>query len=138
MNIKRILIPINITVLAMLIIMLCFLGVNGNGGVKYDLPASTYRDAIEDETPLIEEPNPEAGYIPTDDITKETEQKQTDLTVLLIDDIHGSRISLKNCILQLVGEMPIAEDMFTYSNTFYDGHIYKITILVELRDDEEK
>lgn len=113
---------INITVLAMLIIMLCFLGVNGDGGVKYDLPASTYRDAVEDEALPEEEP----------------EQKQTDLTVLLIDDIHGSRISLKNCILQLVGEMPIAEDMFTYSNTFYDGHIYKITVLVELRDDEEK
>ena len=105
--------------------MLRFLGVNGNGRIgekKYDLPASTYRDAVEEEAPLVEEP----------------EQKQTDLAVLLIDNINGHRISLKNCLLQLIGEMQIAEDMFTYNNTFYDGNIYKITVLVELRDDEEK
>jgi len=125
---------INITILAILIVGLCFLGANGNGQseeVKYNIPASTYRDIEEDE---------EIG-IGTDEappVKEESEQKQTDLTVLLVDGINGSRIVLKNCILQLVGEMPIAEDMFTYSNTFYDGNIYKITVLVELRDDEEK
>ena len=116
---------INVTIFAILIIGLCFLGVNGNGQnekIKYDILGSTYRDVEEKKTQPVEE----------------AEQKQTDLTVLLVDNINGSRIVLKNCILQLLGEMQIAEDMFSYSNTFYDGNIYKITVLVELRDDEEK
>lgn len=113
---------ISVTILAILIVGLCFLGINGNGQsekIEYNILGSTYRDVEEDES--IEEP----------------EQKQTDLTVLLVDDINGSRIVLKNCILQLLGEMQIAEDMFTYSNTFYDGDIYKITVLIELRDKEK-
>ena len=102
--------------------MLCFLGVNGNGqngDVKYNIPATTLQETEEE---IVEEP----------------EQKQTDLTVVLIDNINGSNIRLRNCIIQLIGEMQIAEDMFTYSNTFYDGNIYKITVLIELRNDEEK
>lgn len=129
MNNKKL---INIIMIAMLITVLCFLGVNGDGqigNIKYDISTSTYRDAVEDEE--IEIGTDEAPSI------EEAEQKQTNLTVLLVDDINGSRIVLKNCILQLVGEMQIAEDMFTYSNTFYDGDIYKITVLVELRNEEK-
>lgn len=116
---------INIIIMAILIAGLCFLGVNGDGqvgNINYDLPASTLRDAVEDEAPPVEE----------------AEQKVTDLTVLLIDNINGSRITLRNCILQLMGEMQIAEDVFTYSNTFVDGNIYKITVLIELVDKEEE
>ena len=68
---------------------------------------------------------------------EQPEQKQTDLTVFLIDNINGSNITLRNCIVQVVGEMQIAEDMFTYNNTFYDGNIYKITVLIELKEEEE-
>jgi len=114
----------NITILAILIMMLCFLGVNGNGqqgDVKYNVPATTLREPVEE---AIEE------------AVEELEQKQTNLTVLLVDNINGSNIRLRNCILQLVGEMKIAEDMFTYNNTFYDGNIYKITVLIELKEEE--
>ena len=112
---------ISITIIAILIVGLCFLGVNGNGqngDVKPNIPATTLRE-------------PEEEVV-------EPEQKQTDLTVLLIDNINGSNIRLRNCIVQLVGEMQIAEDIFTYNNTFYDGNIYKITVLIELKDTEQK
>ena len=58
----------------------------------------------------------------------------TNLDVFLIDRIHGSQIRLSNCMLRLVGEMKVAEDSFTYENTFVDGGLYKITVMIELKE----
>ena len=123
----------NIILIIALVMMLCFLGVNGNGqqggDTKYNTPASTLRESDNPEESIgTDEPQ-------TEEV--EPEQKKTDLTVLLIDSINGSSITLRNCIVQLLGEMQIAEDMFTYNNTFYDGNIYKITLVIELKNSEE-
>ena len=124
----------NIILISTLIMMLCFLGVNSNGqqggNTDYNVPATTLQETEEKEVNInTDEPPPEEV---------EPEQKKTDLTVLLIDNINGSSIRLRNCIVQVLGEMQIAEDMFTYNNTFYDGNIYKITVLIELKENEEK
>ena len=121
----------NIILIITLIIMLCFLGVNCNG------QQGGNTNVFEPEETNIKEKTSSREEIPTEVIV-EPEQKQTNLTVMLIDNINGSNIRLRNCILQLVGEMQIAEDMFTYNNTFYDGNIYKITVLVELKEDTEQ
>ena len=115
---------ISITVIAMMIIMLCLLGVNGNGQVAgnrntFD-PGVTYNQEDKEIEPPPEE-----------------EQKVTNLNVVLIDNINGSRINLQNCVLRLIGEMQIAEDMYTYDNFFVDGNIYKITVLIELKEEEK-
>ena len=114
---------ISITVIAMMIIMLCLLGVNGNGQVAgsrntFD-PGVTYNQEDKEIEPPPEE-----------------EQKVTNLNVVLIDNINGSRINLQNCVLRLIGEMQIAEDMYTYDNFFVNGDIYKITVLIELKEEE--
>jgi len=114
---------ISITVIAMMIIMLCLLGVNGNGQVAGDRntfdPGVTYNQEDKEIEPPPEE-----------------EQKVTNLNVVLIDNINGSRINLQNCVLRLIGEMQIAEDMYTYDNFFVNGDIYKITVLIELKEEE--
>ena len=120
----------SIILITMIIIMLCFLGVNGNGqntgNANIFNPGKVYNQ--EEENIGTDEPPPE----------EEQEEKQvTDLNVLLIDNINGSRINLQNCILRLVGEMQIAEDMYTYDNFFVDGNIYKITVLIELKEEEK-
>jgi len=117
----------NIILILTLIIMLCFLGVNSNGQQAGN--TNVFEPEEKEISIGTDEPPPEEV---------EPEQKKTDLTVLLIDNINGSSIRLRNCIVQVLGEMQIAEDMFTYNNTFYDGNIYKITVLIELKENEEK
>lgn len=68
--------------------------------------------------------------------TQELIPQVTNLDVLLIDNINQSRIRLTNCVLVLAGELRICEDSFTYNNTFASGDLYKITVLVELKDTE--
>jgi len=124
----------SIILITLLIIMLCFLGANGNGqqggNPEYDINESTLREADKPDESIIE------NEVKTED--EQPEQKQTNLTVLLVDNINGSNLRLRNCILRLVGEMNIAEDLYTYDNFFVDGDIYKITVLIELNEVTEK
>lgn len=80
------------------------------------------------------------GVVPViEEETKETQElvpQVTNLDVLLVDRINDSQIRLSNCVLVLAGELKICEDSFTYNNTFVSGDLYKITILVELKDTE--
>ena len=114
---------ISITVIAIMIIMLCLLGVNGNGQVRGNTNTFEPGKVYNQEDKEIEPP-------------PEEEQKVTNLNVVLIDNINGSRINLQNCVLRLIGEMQIAEDMYTYDNFFVNGDIYKITVLIELKEEE--
>jgi len=119
----------NIIILSILIMMLCFLGVSGNG------------QNVDTKIFIPEEIEPQVNFDieeSTEEIIEEPEQKVTDLNVLLIDNINGHRILLKNSYLVLIGEMQIAEDMITFNKNFTSGQYYKITVLVELRNDEEK
>ena len=122
-----------ITLLAIMILALCFLGVNGNGQQGgntnvFEPEASKGTDSRKEiPTEVIVEP----------EVDVEPEQKQTGLDVLLVDNINGSSVKMKNCIVRLVGEMNLAEDMWKYDNLFVDGHIYKITILLQLKEEEE-
>ena len=58
----------------------------------------------------------------------------THLKVILIDGINDKVFELKNCIVQVVGELNICEDTFPYRNTFIDGNDYEITIMVKPKD----
>ena len=116
--------------------MLCFLGANGNG------QQGGNTNVFEPEKINIEEKTNSREEIPTEPIISpeedQPEQKKTNLVVLLVDNINGSNLRLRNCILRLVGEMNIAEDLYTYDNYFVDGDIYKITVLIELNEVIEK
>lgn len=98
-----------------MILLLCLVVFNfGNGQNQGVVPV------IEEETKEIQELAPQV----------------TNLDVLLVDRINDSQIRLSNCVLVLAGELKICEDSFTYNNTFVSGNLYKITILVELKDSE--
>lgn len=66
--------------------------------------------------------------------TQELIPQTTNLDILLVDRINDSQIRLTNCVLVLAGELRICEDSFTYNNTFTSGELYKITVLVELKN----
>lgn len=85
----------------------------------------------EEVIPGIEETEAEGKKI---NEPQELVPKVTNLDILLIDKINNSQIRLTNCILILAGELRIAEDSFTYNNTFDDGNLYKITVMIELKD----
>ena len=113
----------SITVIAMMIIMLCFLGVNGNGQADntntFD-PGKVY-DQEDAETETKEKP--------------EVEPVITNLDVTLIDNVNENTLKLRNCTMVLDGKLVIVEDVFDYSNTFILGDIYEITITVNLKEE---
>ena len=109
----------SITVIAMMIIMLCFLGVNGNGQV-----GNTNTFEPETETETVVEEVPEAVI---------AEPVITNLDVTLIDNVNENALKLRNCTLVLDGKLIIVEDVFDYSNTFLLGDIYEITVTVNLK-----
>lgn len=71
------------------------------------------------EEPVIPEPEPV--------------QIVTRLNVTLIDDIGGHKIELENAIVQIIGELHIAGDAITYSDTFTDGDMYEMIIWIKRR-----
>ena len=109
----------SITVIAMMIIMLCLLGVNGNGQV-----GNTNTFEPEEETETVVEEVPEAVI---------AEPVITNLDVTLIDNVNENALKLRNCTLVLDGKLIIVEDVFDYSNTFLLGDIYEITVTVNLK-----
>jgi hypothetical protein len=66
-------------------------------------------------------------------ITQPVDPPVTRLKVKLIDDLSDQYIKLENCVVQLLGELHIAEDSFNYSNTFIEGDIYEITIHIRVK-----
>ena len=110
----------SITVIAMMIIMLCFLGVNGNGQAENTNtfnPGKVY-DQEDSEIETTEKP--------------EAEPVITNLDVTLIDNVNENTLKLRNCTMVLDGKLVIVEDVFDYSNTFILGDIYEIIITVNL------
>ena len=116
----------SITVIAMMIIMLCLLGVNGNGQVVGNTntfePGKVYNQ--EEENISTTEPPPEEVI---------EEPVITNLDVTLIDNVNENALKLRNCTLVLDGKLIIVEDVFDYSNTFLLGDIYEITVTVNLK-----
>lgn len=55
----------------------------------------------------------------------------THLNVTIIDGMNNTLIELKNCMVNVIGELHLCDDSFTYSNTFNDGYTYDITIWVK-------
>jgi len=52
----------------------------------------------------------------------------TRLDVTMIDDVNDKLIKLNNCIVNVIGELHIVNDSFTYEKTFVEGDRYEITI----------
>jgi len=52
----------------------------------------------------------------------------TRLDVTIIDGVNDKLIKLNNCIVQVIGELHIVNDSFTYQKTFTEGDRYEITI----------
>ena len=57
----------------------------------------------------------------------------TRLKITLIDELSDQFLKLENCVVQVLGELHIAEDSFNYSNTFVEGDRYEITIHIKLK-----
>jgi len=64
------------------------------------------------------------------DFPKPVPKAVTRLDVTIIDGMNDKLIKLNNCAVQVVGELHICEDSFTYSNIFLEGDRYEITIHV--------
>lgn len=57
----------------------------------------------------------------------------TRLNVTLIDEVNDQFIKLENCMVRLVGELPIVGNSFNYSKTFLNGDRYSITIWIKVK-----
>jgi len=83
--------------------------------------------------PIVEEIVDRTATEPIEESIIPQAKPVTNVDVTLIDKINNSQIQLKNCVLVLAGELKICEDSFSYNNTFVDGNLYKITVVVELK-----
>ena len=90
-----------IGIIAILIIALCLLGVNG-----------------QENEPVEETKEP---------VTKLAEV-ETRLNVTIIDGINNRLIKLENCKVAVMGKLRLVEDLFNYTKTFLEGDRYEITI----------
>ena len=95
---------IYITIIAILIIGLCFLGGNG------------------------EEPKP-VEETETQPVVKPVEE-ETRLNVTIIDGINDKLIELENCKVAIKGKLHLVNDYFDYTKTFLEGDRYEITISI--------
>ena len=57
----------------------------------------------------------------------------TRLSITLIDEVSDQVIKLENSVVQVLGELHIAEDSFNYSNTFLEGDRYEMTIWIKAK-----
>lgn len=74
---------------------------------------------------------PATGII--QDVVETGPPRATNLNVTILDVENDQIIKLKNAVVQVWGEMHIAEDSFTYTNTFLDGSLYEITVHVKFK-----
>ena len=103
---------ISIIVIAILIMMLCLLGADGeNEG----------QEEIVIPEPVVDFPK----TVPEPIVTR--------LDITIIDDMNDQVIKLENSVIQVLGELHIAEDSFNYSNTFVEGDRYSITIWIKVK-----
>ena len=97
----------NITIIVILITMLCFLGINGQD--------------VSEQVPEPEEVEPKVKSEPV-------VLPVTRLTVTIVDGMNDKLVKLENCVVQVLGEMLIVDDVFPYSKTFISGDRYEMTI----------
>ena len=95
---------IYITIIAILIIGLCFLGSSG------------------------EEPKP-VEESETQPIAKPAEE-ETRLDVTVIDGMNDKLFKLENCKVAIMGKLHLVNDYFNYTKTFIEGDRYEITISI--------
>ena len=89
-----------ITIIAILIVGLCFLGSSGQ------------------EPEPVEEP------------VKETEEPETRLNVTILDGMNDKLFELENCRVLVQGKLRLVNDLFNYTKTFTEGDRYEITISI--------
>ena len=89
---------ISITLIAILIVGLCFLGSSGQ------------------ETEPVEEP------------AKEAKEEETRLNVTILDGMNDKLFELENCRVLVQGKLRLVNDLFNYTKTFTEGDRYEITI----------
>jgi len=77
--------------------------------------------AQEKVQPVVEEPKIEEPVV-------------TYLKVTLIDGINDKVFELKNCIVQIKGELNMIDNIFPYTKIFINGNDYEITIMIKPKD----
>ena len=93
-----------ITLIAILIVGLCFLGSSGQ------------------EPAPVEEPA-------TQPVAKPAEE-ETRLDVTVIDGMNNKLFELENCRVLVQGKLRLVNDLFNYTKTFTEGDRYEITISI--------
>jgi len=58
----------------------------------------------------------------------------TYLKVTLLDGVNDKVFELKNCIVQIKGELNMIDNVFPYTKTFTNGNDYEITIMIKPKD----
>lgn len=71
--------------------------------------------------------------VPEEELVQPTVLPVTRLNVTIIDGINDKLVKLENCVVQVLGELHIAEDSFNYSNTFVEGDRYDMTISIRVK-----
>ena len=69
----------------------------------------------------------------TEELTEPVILPVTRLDITIIDEVSDQVIKLENAVVQVIGELHIAEDSFNYSNTFMEGDRYKMTIWIKAK-----
>ena len=116
-----------ILVFAVIICMALLLCVNAQD--KWVSPPAM-NDKIGMENPETKVPIPEPKPAPK---VVEPVKPITYLKVTLIDGINDKVFELKNCIVQIKGELNMCDNIFPYQKTFVNGNDYEITIWIKLK-----
>jgi len=58
----------------------------------------------------------------------------TRLKVTMIDGINDKVFELKDCVVQIVGDLHMCDNVFPYQKTFIEGNDYEITIMIKPKD----
>jgi len=93
-----------ITLIAILIVGLCFLGSSG-----------------QEPEPI---PEPEAQSV------AKPAEEETRLNITVIDGMNDKLFELENCRVLVQGKLRLVNDLFNYTKTFTEGDRYEITISI--------
>lgn len=102
-------------IFVMVLCVVLWLGVGAQEDEVEPAPVETEEEVIEPE------------------VAVPTVKPVTRLDVNLIDEMDDQFIKLENCMVRLVGELPIAGFSHNYSKTFLNGDRYSITIWIKLK-----
>ena len=75
----------------------------------------------------------EESVVPEPELVEPVAIPVTRLSITLIDEVSDQVIKLENSVVQILGELHIAEDSFNYSNTFVEGDRYEMTIWIKAK-----